>query len=167
MPLKFAVNKSLFTFESIYPSISFFDIRLGFAISFFCPLFKVKNNLRLGTPTGTLSANSLEEVSVQAGGFSAEYGFANSAIVNAITKTGGSELNIFGEFITDQFLSQSSEQLGTFSYGYNVSNLAISGPIPGFDNRVRFFTSIERDKFKDATPSVGIHPVLIEDKQPF
>ena len=126
-----------------------------------------QNNLSFGTPTGTLSAHSLEEVSVQAGGFNAEYGFANSAIVNATTKTGGSRLNIFGEFITDQMLSQSNKQIGTFSYGYNVANLAISGPIPFFKDRVRFFASIERNYFNDRTPSVGVHPVLIEDKPPF
>jgi outer membrane receptor protein involved in Fe transport len=125
-----------------------------------------QNNLRLGTPTGNLSAYSLEEVSVQAGGFNAEYGFANSAIVNAITKTGGTRLNVFGEFITDEWLSKSEKRLGAFSYGYNVANLAISGPLPVFNDRVKFFTSIERNYFDDFTPSVGVHPVLIEDKPP-
>jgi outer membrane receptor protein involved in Fe transport len=126
-----------------------------------------QNNLRLGTPIGSLSAYSLEEVSVQAGGFSAEYGFASSAIVNATTKTGGSHLTVFGEFITDEWLSQSNEQLGAFSYGYNVANLAISGPLPVLNDRVRFFASIERNYLDDATPSVGVHPVLIVDKPPF
>ncbi|MFQ5652762.1 MAG: TonB-dependent receptor domain-containing protein [bacterium] len=125
-----------------------------------------QNNLRFGTRTGTLAANSIEEVSVQAGGFNAEYGFANSAVVNATTKSGRSRFNVFGEIITDEWLSKSNKRLGTFSYGHNVVNLAISGPFPGFDKRVRFFGAIERDHFDDRTPSVGIHPVLIEDRQP-
>ena len=74
---------------------------------------------------------------------------------------------IFGEFISDAWLSKSNKQLGTFSYGYNIANLALSGPLPILDDRVRFFVSLERNYLDDATPSVGTHPVLIEDKPAF
>jgi len=124
-----------------------------------------QNNLRMGTGTGELSTNSLEEVAVQAGGFNAEYGFANSAVVHATTKSGGSKYKLFGEIVTDEWLSKTKENLGTYSYGYNVYNLSLSGPVPGFKNRVKFFSSIERDYFYDRSPSIGVHPVLIEDRQ--
>lgn len=125
-----------------------------------------QNNLRTGTQTGELSASAVEELSVQAGGFNAEYGFAASGVVNAVTKSGGSQLNIFGEYITDEWLSEEEKNLGTFSYGYNVYNLAIGGPVPMTNNKIKFYLSGERDFFRDRTPSAGIHPVLLESKGP-
>jgi len=125
-----------------------------------------QNNLRYGTGTGSLPTNALEEVSVQAGGFNAEYGFASSAVVNATTRSGGSKYYISGEVITDEWLSKTKENLGAYSYGYNVYNFALSGPVPGFKERVKFFASVERDYFYDRRPSIGIHPVLIEDRIP-
>lgn len=119
-----------------------------------------QNSLRTGGRSGRLSSDAVEEVSVQTGGFNAEYGFANSGVVNATTKTGGSSYHLYGEVITDEFLSQSNKRLGTFSYGYNIGNASLGGPVPGLGDRVRFFGSIEGNNFADRTPSIGTHPEL-------
>jgi outer membrane receptor protein involved in Fe transport len=121
-----------------------------------------QNSLRTGFQIGDLSANAVEEVSVQAGGFNAEYGFASSGVVNAITKSGGAAYNLYGEYITDEWLSKKEKKLGTFSYGHNVYNLAISGPVPFF-KKVNFYLSGERDFLRDNAPSIGIHPALVKD----
>lgn len=125
-----------------------------------------QNNLRTGTQSGELSASSVEELSVQAGGFNAEYGFAASGVVNAVTKSGGSQFNVFGEYISDEWLSKTEKNLGAFSYGYNVYNLAIGGPVPMTNNKLKFYLSGERDFSRDRTPSAGTHPVLVEMKTP-
>ncbi len=116
------------------------------------------NDLRTGQRVGEVPINSLEQINYQAGGFSAEYGFANSGVVIASSKVGGNSLKIFGEAITDEFLSETQKYLGTYSYGYNVYNLSMSGPL--FGNKVRFFGSAEKTFRRDRDPSSGVHPEL-------
>jgi len=123
------------------------------------------NDLRTGEKMGDVPINSVEEISYQAGGFNAEYGFANSGVVNTTTKTGRSVYNINGEVITDSWLSQEEENLGTYSYGYNVYNMGLSGPIPGFNDKLRFFFTGERRYMEDRRPSVGMHPELVSLSQ--
>ncbi len=113
------------------------------------------NSLR----AGDLSANAIEEVQVRNGGFNAEYGFAGSGLVHATTKTGGSRLAISGEMITDEFLSKENKSLGAYSYGYNLYNLSIGGPLLQAD-KARFFLSGERQFLRDQAPSSGVHPQL-------
>jgi outer membrane receptor protein involved in Fe transport len=125
-----------------------------------------QNNLRTGGRSGDLAASSVEELSVQAGGFNAEYGFASSGVVNAVTKSGGTVYNVYGEYITDEWLSQKEKNIGTYSYGYNVYNVAFSGPLPYTNNKVKFYLSGERDFYRDQSPSIGRHPVLVEQKFP-
>jgi outer membrane receptor protein involved in Fe transport len=120
-----------------------------------------QNNPYNSARSGDLSNNSIEEVQVQNGGFNAEYGFANSGLIHTSTKTGGSQLVFTGEVITDEFLSEKEKNLGAFSYGYNLYNLAASGPLP-FNHKMKFFLAGERQFLRDRDPSSGVHPVLID-----
>ncbi len=119
-----------------------------------------QNNPFNSARSGDLSNNSIEEVQVQNGGFNAEYGFANSGLIHTTTKTGGNRLAFTGEIISDEFLSEKEKNLGAFSYGYNLYNLTASGPL-AFNNKIRFFIAGERQFLRDRTPSLGVHPVLI------
>jgi outer membrane receptor protein involved in Fe transport len=113
-----------------------------------------QNNPLTGRPSGDLINNSIEEVNFQAGGFNAEYGFANSGVILTTTKTGGSAYRVAGELITDEFLSKTSKTLGTYSYGHNLYNLAVSGPIPGLaGKKVKFYLAGERRFLEDQSPS--------------
>jgi len=116
------------------------------------------NDLRTGARVGDVPINSLEQINYQAGGFSAEYGFANSGVVIASSKSGATNLNLTGEVITDEFLNREKALLGTYSYGYNVYNFTASGPL--FSNKIKFFASAERTYRADRRPSVGEHPIL-------
>ncbi|MGH7452932.1 MAG: TonB-dependent receptor plug domain-containing protein, partial [bacterium] len=111
--------------------------------------------------SGDLINNSIEEVQVQSGGFNAEYGFANSGLVQVTTKTGGSRHTLSGEFITDEFLSEDEENLGTFSLGYNIYNFAASGPVPGSD-KVKYYLAGERQFLRDRRTSSAEHPVGVD-----
>jgi len=119
------------------------------------------NNLRTGERVGDVPITSVEQINYQAGGFSAEYGFANSGIVVASSKSGAEDLRIAGEVITDEFLSEEDEILSTYSYGYNVYNLTASGPL--FSDNVSFFVSGEYSYEADRQPSAGTHPELDGD----
>lgn len=116
------------------------------------------NSLRTGTRVGEIPINSVEQINYQAGGFNAEYGFANSGIVVTSSKAGSNKLSISGEMVTDEFLSQKEKVLDTYSYGYNVYNLALSGPV--FTNAIRFFGAGEYNFLRDRRPTASSHPQL-------
>jgi len=97
---------------------------------------------------------AIEEMSVQTGGFNAEYGEAMSGIVAITTNPGTKKYHASFEAITDEFLSADNKMLGTYSYGYNEYIGTVSGPIiPGTQHT--FFLSGTRKYLADRTPSWG------------
>ena len=116
------------------------------------------NNAYTLSRTGDVINNSIEEVSFQAGGFGAEYGSANGGVINTTTKSGGSQLRISGEAFSDGFLSKDNDNtLGTYSYGQNLGNLAISGPLGA---KIKFFAAGEFSNAADRNPTSGPHIVI-------
>lgn len=92
-----------------------------------------------------LATNAIEEVSVSAGTFSAEYGNALSGVINFVTKDGG--LNYDGSlkaWMGDHFSSHDE-------IFYNIDDVdpmntmrlewTLGGPVPLFSKKVTFFTS--------------------------
>ncbi len=111
---------------------------------------------------GDIIHNSIEEVSYQAGGYNAEYGFANSGVINTTTKTGGSKYSLTGEWITDEYLKERDSILGAYSYGYNLYNLALSGPVPSLGEKVRFYIAGERRFLRDSNPTIAPFPAFVK-----
>ncbi len=103
-----------------------------------------------------LPNDAIEEMSVQTGGFNAEYGDAMSGIIIATTKTGAKNYKGAFEVITDGFLSTDSKEFGldTYSYGYNEYTASLSGPIYPGSNHSFYFSGARRWK-QDQTPSWG------------
>jgi outer membrane receptor protein involved in Fe transport len=103
-----------------------------------------------------LPNDAIEEMSVQTGGFNAEYGDAMSGIIITTTKAGTKDYHGTLEVITDGFLGKRNKEfgLGTYSYGYNEYTGSISGPIiPGMNHT--FYLSGARRFKLDQTPSWG------------
>ncbi len=119
------------------------------------------NPLTLGR-AGEISNNSIEEIQYQAGGMGAEYGFANSGVINVTTKTGGNQYRLGGEIISDEFLKERETLLGTYSYGYNLYNINFSGPVPGTDNKIKFYIAGERRFFRDQSPTNSTFPAMVK-----
>jgi len=97
---------------------------------------------------------AIEEVSVQTGGFNAEYGDAMSGIVAITTNAGKDKYHVSVEAVTDEFLSAEKKHLGTYSYGSNEYVGSISGPIIPKKQHT-FYMSLTRNYNADATPSWG------------
>jgi outer membrane receptor protein involved in Fe transport len=95
-----------------------------------------------GNNLTTVIPDALEEFQVQAGGYTAEYGGANSGIVRQSLKAGGQEYKLSVRAETDNFTPQYTKKLGTYSYGYSDYTVTVGGPIPGLNN-VKFFISGE------------------------
>jgi outer membrane receptor protein involved in Fe transport len=97
---------------------------------------------------------AIEEISVQTGGFNAEYGEAMSGIIIMTTNSGTRRYSGSVQAITDGFLDTRTKNLGTYGYGYNEYNVTLGGPIiPG--KRHTFFFSGTRLWQQDGSPSWG------------
>lgn len=92
------------------------------------------------------SSSSVEEVDIITGGFQAEYGNAQSGIVNIVTKEGGHEFRGNVRFTTDQ------QQPRTSDWGYNQLMASVGGPIPFVPN-LYFHTSGELQGIADNFPT--------------
>ena len=101
-----------------------------------------------------LPNQSIAEISVQTGGFNAEYGDAMSGVMAVTTHVGGERYKMSLEAITDQFLSPDKKTLGTYSYGYNEYVGTLSGPIIPQKPHT-FYLSVTRNWQADGSPSWG------------
>jgi hypothetical protein len=102
-----------------------------------------------------LTAESVEQVQVQAGGFNAEYGGANAGLVQASLRTGTPDrwtASIMTE--TDRYTSMNKKTLGGYTYGYGDFTATFGGPVPGLGNKLRFFGSVENTFYRDPTRAV-------------
>ncbi len=105
----------------------------------------------LGGGLITTIPEALEEISVQAGGYSAEFGNANAGIVQQVFKTGKSKFSASAQFETDNFGNYPGKKfLGTYSYGYSDAVLTLGGPL--FTEKVKFFLAGENNFVRDYIP---------------
>jgi outer membrane receptor protein involved in Fe transport len=90
----------------------------------------------LGKVTGGMNVSSanIEEISVLKGGFDAEYGNAQSAVINLVTKEGSSKTTSGNfEFLTDDF---GAHKLNKYSFNSDRMEFGLSGPDPFFTSRL-------------------------------
>ena len=90
------------------------------------------------------SQAALQEISVQTGGFSAEYGGANGGIVNITTKTGGSEWTSRVGLETSIGSDAGTDPDKLYSDGYQNINFDFGGPI---NDNVKVYLSVESREF--------------------
>jgi outer membrane receptor protein involved in Fe transport len=99
------------------------------------------NDVIWGGPSTSAIKNAIEEIQVQAGGYSAEFGGANGGIISTHSKVGGENYHVNVELITDNFVPVGEEYLGGYSYGQSEHVLTVGGPvIPSYKN-LKFFVA--------------------------
>lgn len=82
-------------------------------------------NFNAGQSNLTVGTNSLSEVDVLTGGFSAEYGEAQSGIINYVTRSGGRRWSGTASIQSDELMPK---EWGT---GFNRAELSFGGPLFG------------------------------------
>jgi len=103
-----------------------------------------QNDLLTGRNYAQVSANAIEQVAFQIGGYEAKYGLAQSGVVNVTTKTGSPTYSVLADVLSSTF---------TDDYDYNLYSGSLSGPIiPGVSSHT-LFASAERGWYADGTPS--------------
>ncbi len=112
----------------------------------------IKNILsRDGGSLVSVTPDALEEIIVQAGGYTAQYGNANAGIISQEFKTGGAQYHASFRVETDNFGNYPGEKfLGAYSYGYSDYVLTVSGPV--FTDKLKLFVSGENYFMRDKTP---------------
>ena len=107
----------------------------------------------------TLVQDALEEISVQSGGYTAEYGNANSGIVRQQIKSGTPDWKFSLEFITDNVGFNSSDDINTgaqnwgdaaYWFGYNETVFTLSGPLG--TPQIKFFGLFNYNFMRDQNP---------------
>jgi len=115
--------------------------------------------------------DAVEEIQVQAGGYTAEYGGANAGIVRTQLKSGTNDFKFSLSYVTDNLSFKSKDDrfdgektLGAYQYGYNEFTGTVSGPI--FTDKVKFFGLVNSNWKLDQTPLPfpGINLGLITDQ---
>lgn len=90
----------------------------------------------------------IQELTVISGTYNAEYGQAMSGIVNIVTKDGGDKLTGNISFYSGDYASSNSDVfLGIDDVdANNIFNIqgGLSGPVPGFGDKLTFFASVRR-----------------------
>ena len=103
------------------------------------------NDVYSGQSSLSAEVNSIQEVQVLVGTFNAEYGEAQSGVVNQVTKIAGDKLTgSISAYSGDYFSSHSGifPHINSFNPS-DVYNLEgnLSGPVPGIGNLLKFFVS--------------------------
>lgn len=126
----------------------------------------------LGGRGVTIVQDAVEEIQVQAGGYTAEYGGANAGIVRTQLKSGTPDFKFSIAYVTDNLSFKSkadrfdgSKTLGAYQYGYNEFTGTISGPL--FSDKVKFFGLINSNWKLDQNPLPfpGINLGVITDQE--
>ena len=121
-----------------------------------------------GTMDNIISLGMVDEISIQAGGLTAEYGASRGAVVNVVSKSGGNEFSGFAEFYFINKSLQSDNTQGTpfegtetgFNHDYTgVFNLG--GPI--IKDKLWFFGNVE---YTDREEYISGYPWDQEDNLP-
>ncbi len=108
----------------------------------------LQNDLLSGTNNTDVSSGAIEEVSVQNGGFNAEYGYTMSGIVNVVTKSGREDWTGRIEAVSDAL---AGEWANTLSFGYSLVNASAGGPLGS--EKLTLFGSLEYQNTDDRNPS--------------
>jgi len=87
---------------------------------------------------------AVEQVDIITGGFQAEYGNAQSGIINIVTKEGGPQLKVLLRYTSDGLSPRTSD------WGYNQLTASIGGPVFGIPN-LYFHASGEAQGQEDRT----------------
>ena len=124
------------------------------------PASSLANGPQRSASQVNIPQDAVEEISVQAGGYNAEFGGANAGIVRSQLKSGGPQIKASLQYLTDNWTFKSksnrydgAEHLGTYSYGYNDLTATLSGPL--FTNNIKFFGLFENTAQADRAPGYG------------
>jgi len=117
---------------------------------------------RNGGALVSVTPDAVQEVLVQAGGYTAEFGNANGGIVSSELKTGTNEYRFSLRAETDNFGNYPGDKfLGNYSYGYSNYVVTLSGPV--FTDKLKVFLSGENSFQRETPRFYSANPTAFSD----
>ncbi|MFC1729280.1 TonB-dependent receptor domain-containing protein [candidate division KSB1 bacterium] len=104
-------------------------------VGFYVDGFYMEDALN-GGQGGDVARLGIQDLSIITGTFNAEYGQAMSGVVNIVTPEGGNTYDGQLRVGTDMLIEH-------FDWGSKRIEGSLSGPLPGFGNKVRFFVTAD------------------------
>ncbi len=98
-----------------------------------------------------INTSAIQEMSLLAGGYNAEYGQALSGVINIVTKEGGQKYTGSLNYRTDEILPEKAR------LGQDYLEFSSGGPILGMKKRLRYFISVFGHK-RDGTAAFNYQP---------
>ena len=122
---------------------------------------------RTGGSLVNVTPDAIQELLVQAGGYTAEFGNSNAGIVQQNLKTGKDKYHFSARVETDNFGNYPGDKfLDTYSYGYSDYIFTASGPL--YTEKVKFFVSGENYFIRDYNPAFFAgNPTAYSDGSPW
>src|ERR1043166_7572614 len=99
------------------------------------------------TNTVTVIQEAIEELQLQAGGYTAEFGGSNAGIIRTTLRSGSSDYHGSLDYRTDDFAKPGGKFFGTSAFGYRNAVLTLSGPLA--EDKLRFFVAGEHNFIRD------------------
>ncbi len=134
------------------------------------PLTSLRGGPQQSAQQVTIPQDAIEEIQVQAGGYTAEYGNANAGIIRTQLKSGTPKFGANIQYITDNWTFKGkanrydgAKHLGTYAYGYNDITASFNGPLVG--DHIKFFGLFENTAQADRAPtySPGFNLGMVAD----
>ena len=128
-------------------------------------------NPMLGGRAVNLVQDAVEEIQVQAGGYNAEFGGANSGIIQQQLKSGTPDWRLSAMYQTDNITLRprskalnGDRRLGAYGFGYNEFTGTLSGPL--VSERIKLFGLFnylyQRDQAPQPFPGITLGPMTGE-----
>ncbi len=104
--------------------------------------------------TSNVSNVAMEEIQLQTGGFSAQYGNANGGVVSTTTRTGGEKMSVDFEVVQGLGAADDGTEDKLYSLGYRLYNVNVGGAL---GSKIRYFVNYENRTTDDPRPSSAPH----------
>lgn len=114
-------------------------------VSYFVDGANVTNPVFNNATVGVIQ-EAIEEIQLQAGGYTAELGGSNSGILRTTVRTGGQTFKGSLDIQTDDFAKPGKQFLGTTAFGWRNVVATVSGPIVP---ELRFFIAGQHNYIRD------------------
>ncbi|MGH7450041.1 MAG: TonB-dependent receptor [bacterium] len=96
----------------------------------------------------TVIQEAIEEFQLQSGGYTAEFGGANSGLVRTTLRSGTDRFKATVDYRTDDFAKPGEQFLNTSSFGYRNAVLTLNGPLPFF-KKLKYFVAAQHNYLRD------------------
>ncbi|HWP81959.1 MAG TPA: TonB-dependent receptor [Bacteroidota bacterium] len=108
----------------------------------------VQNEGAISRQTVPIIQEAIEEIQVQAGGYTAEVGGGNAGVIRTTMRSGTSDYRASVDIQSDDFAKPGNSYFGSTSFGFRNVVATLSGPVPSLSG-LRIFVAGQHNYIRD------------------